>query len=184
MRPPAADESLFQHVARSTRNCVHSVFGCLQTSDEKAKIAYKEYLIESRKKKFGVDYINLKKTATAEDGKEQALEDCLQQCLKDIEGMEHEITALRQEIGRVENETKGKIQAKPGTTAANNTGSKPEAHASAGATTTTTTNPPQPTPPPAQAPAADQAPASTAAGETAKEHGDMQEVNLEDNKME
>ena len=201
MRPPAEDESLFQHVSRSTRNCFHSVFGCLQTSDEKAKIAYKEYLIESRKKKFGVDYMNLKKTATAEDGKEEALEECVVKCLKDIEGMEQEIASLRQEIDRVENETKGKIQAKPGTSPATTTAGattptspKPEAHtstpaatpapAAAAATTTTSTDPPppastKPTAEPTPAPA----PAPAPAGETGQEQ-DMEEVNLESDKKE
>lgn len=205
MRPPAEDESLFQHVARSTRNCFHSVFGCLQTSDEKAKIAYKEYLIESRKKKFGVDFINLRKTATAEDGKEDALEECLQKCLKDIEGMEQEIASLRQEIDRVEKETKSKIQVKPGTASATTTAAaKPEeAHTStpaatpapapapapAATTTTTSTDIPPPvsnTPTePTLAPAVNPSPApAPAPADEIGQGPDTEEVNLEVEKKE
>ena len=183
IRPPAEDESLVQHVTRSTRNCFHSVFGCLQTSDEKAKIRYKEYLIEARKKKFGVDYINLKKASTEEKGNEETLEQCLQQCLNDIEAMEQEIAVLRQEVDRVENETRSKIQTKSGQTSSTTkptttSGSKPETHTATTAISGTGSAAPVPSATPAVEPVAASTTNPAEPSKTSQEE-DMEEIDLQ-----
>jgi hypothetical protein len=124
---PQDDESLFQHVARSTKNFFISCFGCIQTSDEKAKIKYHQYLIESRKKAFGVEYVNLLRAKAPQSD----LDACLEKCLKDIGRIDEDIAELNAVVDKVTGETKSKI-AKPPAKAA------PATTATATATTTAT----------------------------------------------
>jgi hypothetical protein len=112
--PPPENESLFGHVGRVCKNSVTKCFGCVQTSDEYAKIKYKEHQIDSRKKAFGVAYINL----TLEKSTEEALKGCLEKAQADIVVFTEEIQVLQAEIDRVNHVTKEKIVAKPGTVTA------------------------------------------------------------------
>jgi hypothetical protein len=112
--PPPENESLFGHVGRVCKNSVTKCFGCVQTSDEYAKIKYKEHQIDSRKKAFGVAYINL----TLEKATEEALNACLEKAQAEIAVFTEEIQVLQAEIDRVNHATKEKIVVKPGTFAA------------------------------------------------------------------
>lgn len=117
--PPASgEETLVQHLIRSTKNCWTACVGGVQQSDELARIQYKEYEIRSRKQKFGIEYIDLvRKEATAEE-----LKTCLDVALKSMETTEAEIAELQKEVDRVNTVTKAKLLAKPGApTAASNT---------------------------------------------------------------
>jgi uncharacterized small protein (DUF1192 family) len=102
---PKDNETLLQHTTRSTKNFFISVFGCIQTSDEKAKIRFHQYQIESRKKAFGVEYVNLLKTKASQAD----LDACVQKCVKDIDRIDEDIAALNAEIEKVTGETKKKI---------------------------------------------------------------------------
>jgi hypothetical protein len=112
--PPPEDESLFGHVGRVCKNSVTKCFGCVQTSDEYAKIKYKEHQIDSRKKAFGVAYMNL----ILEKATEEALNACLEKAQAEIAVFAEEIQVLQAEIDRVNQSTKEKIVVKPGTVAA------------------------------------------------------------------
>jgi hypothetical protein len=118
---PADNETLVQHVSRSTKNFFISCFGCIQTSDEKAKIRYYQYLIESRKKAFGVEYVNLLKTSASQAD----LDACVQKCLKDIDRIDEDIGALNAEVEKVTGETKKKIIQAPTKTPASTSTSIP-----------------------------------------------------------
>jgi hypothetical protein len=135
--PSTDDESVVQHLMRSAKNAVTKCFGCVQTSDEKAKIKYKEYQIETRKKAFGVAYINTLRNSNSADG--ATLQGCIDEALADIAKMEKEIAELQNEIDRVEGATREKILPKPGVAAA--------ASPTAAATTTAT---PAVVPPPSE----------------------------------
>jgi hypothetical protein len=118
--PPPENESVLAHVGRTLKNSMYQCFGCVKTSDEKAKIKYKEHQIETLKKTFGVAYINLV------DGgaDEEALKTCLKTTQDDIEKIKKEVATLVEEVNRVNEETKSKIVAKP---AVGKTENKPEA---------------------------------------------------------
>jgi chromosome segregation ATPase len=111
MRPPEEDESLVQHIVRSAKNSFQQAFGCIQTSDEKAKIKYKEYRMENRKKAFGVEYMNMKRV----NATEEELKNCVTRCGEDLDVIKQEIETLEGEIKRVDDAVKSKIVAKPGT---------------------------------------------------------------------
>jgi len=133
LQMPQDDESLFQHIARSTKNFFVAAFGCIQTSDEKAKIKYKQYLMETRKKAFGVAYIDLvRKDATAAE-----LDNCVKACTQDLEVIEKEIATLNEEVQKVTSATKEKIVKAPAKASA------------AGSTVTTAVPASSPAPPPA-----------------------------------
>jgi hypothetical protein len=158
---PQDDESLFQHVARSTKNFFVSCFGCIQTSDEKAKIKYHQYLIESRKKLFGVEYVNLLRAKAPQSD----LDACLAKCLKDIERIDEDIAELNAVVDKVTGETKSKIAKPPAkaatatTTATSLTAAVPTSASTAApaAAASTSTAPSAP---------ADAAPAATAPATT------------------
>jgi hypothetical protein len=161
---PPDDETLVQHVVRSTKNFFTSCFGCIQTSDEKAKIRYYQYLIESRKKAFGVEYVNLLKAKAPQ----AELDACVEKCLKDIGRIDEDIAELNAEVEKVTGETKSKIVTKPPpkvpatapTATATSAGATASAPAPAAASTA-----PHPTAPADVAPPP--APAATTAAEPA-----------------
>lgn len=139
--PPPQDkeESVFAHIGRSCANTFHKCFGCVQTSDEKAKIKYKEYQIESRKKAFGVDYLNL----LASSASEEELKACIDTAQTDITNFESEIKVLEEEIARVNTETEKKISStKPdqSAVAASASSAPPKADDETGTKVETTTN--------------------------------------------
>lgn len=137
--PAPENESLVAHVMRSCKNAVTNCFGCIQTSDEFAKIKYKAYQIESRKKTFGVTYLNL----IQEKASEESLNACLNAALADVSVFEKDIQVLQAEIDRVNQETRVKIETtKPGVAASAATGTTPAAAVvTATVPTTTTTTP-------------------------------------------
>jgi hypothetical protein len=113
--PPASgDETLVEHLIRSTKNCWTACVGGVQKSDEIARIKYKETEIRSRKQKFGVEYLDLVRKGASEE----ELKNCVEVALKAMETTENEIAELQKEIDRVDAETKAKLVAKPGTPAA------------------------------------------------------------------
>jgi hypothetical protein len=166
------EESVFQHVGRVCQNAFTKCFGFAQTADELAKIKLKEHQIESRKKNFGVAYLNLlNETATP-----AALQSCIDTALADIAVLQADIVTLQAEVDRVNNVTKEKIVPKPssggGGGAAANTTTTPA--------TATTTEPTVASPPPVEAPA-ESVPSTTTTTspvENPDEVG-MQEVSLE-----
>lgn len=159
--PPAEDESVVQHLTRSVKNAAHQCFGCIMTSDEKAKIKFKEYQIESRKKAFGVEYIDLlQKTDSTPDVLQQAID----KCQDDIQVLQQEIETLVKEIERVNKDTERKLVTKPGTAGAT---APPVA---AAPENTAAAAPTAPTPPTSETP-----PAAT----EAKPDHDFEEVALE-----
>jgi hypothetical protein len=166
------EESIFQHVGRVCQNAFTKCFGFAQTADELAKIKLKEHQIESRKKNFGVAYLNLlNETATP-----AALQSCIDTALADIAVLQADIVTLQAEVDRVNNVTKEKIVPKPssggGGGAAANTTTTPA--------TATTTEPTVASPPPVEAPA-ESVPSTTTTTspvENPDEVG-MQEVSLE-----
>ena len=148
------DETFVESTSRGTKNAFAGCFGFLKKSDEYAKIKYKETLIASRKKKFGVDYMNLLEQENAGD----ELAACVKLCQDDVKVLKDEIATLEAEIARVDEETRGKIVAKPGgSTSAEPNAAKLE-EAKEDTTTTTPTAPSSP-----DAPSAPSAPAVTAA---------------------
>ena len=167
--PPPQDESIFAHVIRVCKNSCTKCFGVVQTTDEYAKIKYKEYQIESRKKQFGMDFYKLV-IDNASDADKQA---CIDKVLADTATIEKEIDVLQAEIERVNKATNEKIIAKPGSAPAATT------------TTTTTNSTPANTTPVTEAPAVTPAavptptpePASTGV-EIAAEDVNMQEIPL------
>jgi hypothetical protein len=160
---PQDDESLIQHVARSTKNFFISCFGCIQTSDEKAKIKYHQYLIETRKKAFGVEYVNLLRAKAPQSD----LDACLEKCLKDIGRIDEDIAELNAVVDKVTGETKSKIAKPPAkaataTTTAASTTSASTTAASTTATAPTSANTAAPAAPsPAPSAPADAAPTGT-----------------------
>jgi hypothetical protein len=66
-QPPQEKEATTQHAVRSTKNVFQRCFGCLQTTDDKAKIKFKEILIANRKKAFGVLYIDMVRNKSTEE---------------------------------------------------------------------------------------------------------------------
>lgn len=146
--PAPADESLPSHIIRVCKNSFTKCFGVVQTTDEYAKIKYKEHLIDARKKKFGVDYLALIHANADEATKQQ----CIDTVLADTAAIEAEIATLKEEIARVNKATDDKIVRKPGEAA------KPPPPTTASTTTAASAPaaaveaPPAPTP--AAAPAA------------------------------
>jgi hypothetical protein len=128
--PPASnpDESIFGHILRVTKNSCTKCFGVVQTTDEYAKIKYKEIQTESRKKQFGVEFLKLIHDKASEEEKQA----CIDKALADTAAIEKEIDVLKAEIARVNAATNEKIVPKPGVTA--------PAVAAASTTTTTTTS--------------------------------------------
>lgn len=163
--PPATDESVFQHVSRVCKNSFTKCFGFAQTADELAKIKYKEYLIDSRKKAFGVAYFQL----LQDNATPEALKSCVDVAMADVAKIMAEIVVLQEEIDRVNNDTKEKVLPKPGAAAppaaaAAETAVPP---VSTSATATTSNTEVSPTP----------APVETIANKP--DEVDMQEVSLE-----
>lgn len=104
-----AQETFFQKVSRSCSNCFASCMGLVQKSDELAKIEFKKQQLASRKKTFGVEYMDLKDSgATNEE-----LEACVQKCVDDMNKIRAEIEELQKEVERVDAETKAKIKPPP-----------------------------------------------------------------------
>jgi hypothetical protein len=122
------EEGLIAHILRVCKNSCTKCFGVVQTTDEYAKIKYKEYQMENRKKQFGIEYFALVSNPNATEAEKQA---CIDAVLNDTATVTKEIEALRQEIERVKQSTQDKIVAKPGTAAA----------AAAASTTTGTSTP-------------------------------------------
>jgi hypothetical protein len=65
--PPREKEATGQRAVRSTKNVFTRCFGCIQTSDDKAKIKFKEILIANRQKAFGVLYIDMVRNKSTEE---------------------------------------------------------------------------------------------------------------------
>jgi hypothetical protein len=146
------EEGIGAHIVRVCRNSCTKCFGAVQTTDEYAKIKYKEFQIENRKKQFGVDFYKL---VVNKDTTEQAKQDCINAVLADTKLVEGEIEALKLEIQRVDQATKEKIVQKPGAPVA---AAAPTASAAAATTVA------QPPPPPqVQTQAAIEAPVSSSA---------------------
>lgn len=149
-----------QRMMRSTKNFFASCFGAVQKTDEIAKIKYKENMIMSRQKQFGIEYLDLKKKgATPEE-----LEAAVAKAVADVDKIQAEIEELRKEMQRIDELTKSKIQPKPGATTTTATPADTTTETTPADTTTTTTAPekPQattktqaPTPAPADAGAGD-----------------------------
>lgn len=163
-RDPDNDESIFAHVARVCKNSCTKCFGAVQTTDEYAKIKYKEYQIDSRKKQFGIDFLKL----VHENASEQDKQACIDKVLGDTAAIEKEIDVLRAEIERVNTVTKEKIVPKPGAPAAT----------AAAAPTAPAAAPAAPAP---VAPAPASEPASSGV-EVAAEEVNMQDVPLGEEK--
>ena len=104
-------ETLAQSTARSTKNAFTGCFGFLRKTDELAKITFKESQITSRKKAFGVEYMDL----LAANAKPEELEACVQRALDDTKELRDQIAELEKEIARVDEETQKKIIARPTT---------------------------------------------------------------------
>ena len=98
---------------RVCKNSCTKCFGIVQTTDEYAKIKYKEYQIESYKKQFGIDYFQLLINPNSTEREKQ---DCIDAVLNHTANVTKEIEVLQQEIDRVKHATQEKIVAKPGTT--------------------------------------------------------------------
>jgi hypothetical protein len=172
------EESVFQHVGRVCQNAFTKCFGFAQTADELAKIKLKEHQIETRKKNFGVSYLNL----LNEKATPAALQSCIDAALADIAVMQADIVTLQAEVDRVNHVTKEKIVPKP------SSGGGGAAAAPAASTAPTKTEPAAAAvAPPVEAPAAAAAavsvpPPSTTTTTTSVENPDevgMQEVSLE-----
>lgn len=147
------DETFVESTSRGTKNAFAGCFGFLKKSDEYAKIKYKETLIASRKKKFGVDYMNLLEENVGED----ELAACVKLCRDDVKVLKDEIATLEAEIARVDQETKGKIVAKPNSAKPNNSAgaaAKPEEAKEDTTTPTAPSSPDAPSAPPAAPPVA------------------------------
>jgi hypothetical protein len=174
------EESVFQHVGRVCQNAFTKCFGFAQTADELAKIKLKEHQIETRKKNFGVSYLNL----LNEKATPAALQSCIDAALADIAVMQADIVTLQAEVDRVNHVTKEKIVPKPSSGGGGGGG---------GAATAASTAPTKTEPaaaavaPPVEAPAASVPPPSTTTTTTTTtttsvENPDevgMQEVSLE-----
>jgi transposase-like protein len=137
------EEGLIAHILRVCKNSCTKCFGVVQTTDEYAKIKYKEYQIESRKKQFGVDFYQLVSNPNTTEADKQA---CIDAVLNDTAAVAKEIEVLKQEIERVKQSTQEKIVSKPGTTTTTTTAAAPTTSAAVEAptpnpTTTTTTAP-------------------------------------------
>jgi hypothetical protein len=65
--PPRAKEATGDRAVRSTKNVFQRCIGCLQTSDDKAKIKFKEIKIANRQKTFGVLYIDMVRNKSTEE---------------------------------------------------------------------------------------------------------------------
>jgi hypothetical protein len=137
-------------------------FGCAKTGNDKAKIQYNLYLIENRKKAFGVAFMNFKLSAaggkdasTPEEAAIQSLagDTLVDNALVDIGKLQREIEGFQASILKKEESTKRKIASTPVTAAAAPT---PVETVAAPAAATT--------PPPA--PAAVEAPADVPAAPT------------------
>lgn len=145
------EEGLIAHILRVCKNSCTKCFGVVQTTDEYAKIKYKEYQMENRKKQFGIEYFALVSNPNTTEAEKQA---CIDAVLNDTATVTKEIEALRQEIERVKQTTQEKIVAKPGTSTSTSTAAAASTPAAAAAveapttTTTTTTTASTITPPP------------------------------------
>lgn len=145
-------------------------FGSAKTGNDKAKIQYNLYLIENRKKAFGVAFLNLKLAAAA--GKDAstpeeatiqklACDTLVDNALADIGKLQREIDGFQASILKKEESTKRKIVTTPVTAAA------ASAPAETVAAPTATTTPP-PAPAAVQPPAAVEAPADVPSAPTAE----------------
>jgi len=103
-------ETLMQHVSRACTNCLASTFACFSTTKEKTIIAKLEYDISSRKKKFGVDYMNILERVTLEDKLEVELKECLDKAVADINKLKDEIKSHNDEVAATKEELAKKIQ--------------------------------------------------------------------------
>ena len=119
------DESLFQHVKRSTRNCIASTISCSKNTKEKTIMKKIEFDITSRKKKFGVDYLNLKET----NASPEELQACIDAATADIQVLKEQIQEKERAIGANQEELQRTIAANAAPAAA-------AAAAAASATTT------------------------------------------------
>jgi hypothetical protein len=113
--PPASnpDDSIFGHILRVTKNSFTKCFGVVQTTNEYAKIKYKEHQMEARKKQFGVEFLKLIHDKASEEEKQA----CIDKALTDTAAIEKEIDVLKVENARVNAATNEKIVPKPGVTA-------------------------------------------------------------------
>jgi peptidoglycan hydrolase CwlO-like protein len=148
--PDESDETLVQHTIRGAKNAFTGCFGFLKKSDELTKIKYKETQIAGRKKKFGVEYLDL----LAKSAEPAELEACVKKAQDDMKKIQDEIAELEKEVERVDEETKKKIVTKP-TGGASPTEKKEEAKTEE---TPATTKPSPATETPVPAPAAPSAP--------------------------
>jgi hypothetical protein len=91
-------ETLMEHLTRATSNCIAATFACFSNTKEKTIITKLEFDIASRKKAFGVEYINIIEKATEDDKKDADLKACVDKAIADIRKIHEEIKAHQAEV--------------------------------------------------------------------------------------
>ena len=156
------EESIMDHISRTCGNCWASTIACSTNAKDKTRIKQMEYNIASRKKKFGLDYIDLvEKGAT-----EAELKTCVDGALADINEIKEDISERRKKIEKTNEHLHSKMGAPTATPTAATASTAAASTAPAGAKTETPAAAPAPAPAKAEvpdpAPAAPPAPAVSA----------------------
>ncbi|CAJ1950142.1 unnamed protein product [Cylindrotheca closterium] len=113
----SSKEKAPNRMMRTTKNAWRKAVGCCKKSTPRTKIRLREHEIAKRKNAFGMQYIDLVCTHATEEQLQQAV----QACLQDIEGLMQEIIDLENKIEQVSEETKSKIKTQPtGSSSTNN----------------------------------------------------------------
>lgn len=87
-----------------------STFACFANTKEKTIITKLEYDIASRKKAFGVEYLNILEKATEVDKKEADLEACVDKAMADIRKIKEEIKTHQAEVEMTNEELEKKLK--------------------------------------------------------------------------
>jgi len=106
MAPSQNNEAFGDKMKRVTGNCLQSTGLCCFKLTKNTNIQVLEARISSRKKKFGIDYINL----VQKQAPQAHLQKCLKDTLADIEEMQNEINENYDMIDGRANEVRSSIQ--------------------------------------------------------------------------
>jgi len=98
---------------RTTKNAWRRAVGCCKKSTPRTKIRLKEHEIAKRKKAFGMEYIDLVRNSNGSNATDEQLQQAVQACLQDIDGLMQEIVELENKIEQVSEETKSKLKPQP-----------------------------------------------------------------------
>ena len=104
------DESFLDKMKRMTTNCCRATGLCCFRVKEQSQVTALQLKVSQRKKKFGVDYMNL----VEQNASQQALKTCFQEALDDISELRKQINEHHDKIDDKTEKVHAKINGAPG----------------------------------------------------------------------